>query len=139
MIGEAAQLAARPSPLDLVYERFLRAVALSCLIFGIVYWVRLLGLYDGPAWRFDLMPLHWQVAAIALAVLFPFAAVGLWLPSPWGPVVWFLCAAIELVMYGGFPELYGERPWLLGAHLAVGLTYGVLRFLLYWRSRRAET
>ena len=48
-------------------------IAGYCLLFGILYWIRLIGFYDGPLWRFDLMPVHWQVAAVMLAVFFPFA------------------------------------------------------------------
>ena len=39
-------------------------IAVYCLMFGVLYWVRLIGNYDGPLWRFDLMPVHWQVVTV---------------------------------------------------------------------------
>lgn len=136
--GRPARFATRPSPLHLAYDRFHRAVAIYCLIVGIVYWVRLLGVYDGALWRVDLMPLHWQVAGIALSVVFPIAAVGLWLLAPWGPVIWFLGAAGEGIMYGALPELFGHRPVILLVHVLVALAYAAFRLAIYWRRRRAN-
>lgn len=132
----ATRLPIRPSPYESALELLQRTVALACLVEGIGYWVRLLGFFDGPAWRFDLMPYYWQVAAVPLAVLFPFAAVGLWMLASWGPVVWFICAAAEIVMYGFFPELYGQHYLVLVLHLAVALCYTALRILYHVERRR---
>jgi len=132
----ATRLLIRPSPYESALELLQRTVALACLVEGIGYWVRLLGFFDGPAWRFDLMPYYWQVAAVPLAVLFPFAAVGLWMLASWGPVVWFICAAAEIVMYGFFPELYGQHYLVLVLHLAVALCYTALRILYHVERRR---
>lgn len=128
MTGEGAGgMQLRPAVLDAVAELFLRALALVSLALGIAYWVRLIGVYPGDVWRFDLMPLHWRATAAPLAVLFPFAAIGLWALASWGPVIWFAAAFMEAVMYLGFPELFGSRPLLLGFHLAVLLGYLALR------------
>ena len=83
-------------------------IALYCLLFGVLYWIRLIGIYDGALWRFDLMPVHWRVTTVVLAAFFPFAGIGLWMMASWGPVIWFICAATEAVMYLGFPELFGQ-------------------------------
>jgi hypothetical protein len=98
-----------PTTAEVTFYWFHRVIAAYCLMFGLLYWIRLIGIYDGPTWRFDLMPVHWQVASVTLAVLFPFAASGLWMLASWGPVIWFLCAAMEGVMYAGFPELFGDK------------------------------
>lgn len=129
--------AARPSQLDTVYYAFHRLVALACLILGLFYWIRLLGFYPGLAWRFDLMPVHWQVASVILAVIYPFASVGLWLVAPWGAVIWVLCAGAEIAMYGALPDLFGYNYPLIGFHLLVALVYAVLRLLRYRSKRRA--
>lgn len=125
------------SPLDTAIEVLQRAVALSCLVFGVIYWIRLMGLFDGPEWRFDLMPIYWQATAAPLAVLFPFAAVGLWMLASWGPVIWALCAGTEIVMYGLFPSLFGSRPGLILLHVAVALIYAVLRAAIFIGKRRS--
>jgi len=67
----AASLPARQSPFEIALEFLQRAAALACLVYGVGYWVRLLGFYEGPEWRFDLMPVYWQLAATPLAVMFP--------------------------------------------------------------------
>ncbi len=46
---------------------------------------------------------------MVLAAFFPFAGIGLWMMASWGPVIWFICAATESVMYLGFPDLFGQR------------------------------
>jgi hypothetical protein len=126
----------RATTLELAFEWFHRAVAVYCLLFGVLYWVRLTGVYEGDNWRFDLMPVHWQVASVTLAALFPFAASGLWMLASWGWVIWFLCAAAELVMYLGFEDLYGSRLDIVVAHAVVMVLYVAFRAVLYLQSRK---
>lgn len=133
----AARLPIRQSPREYALELLLRGAAFVCLVLGTAYWVRLMGFFPGPDWRFDLMPLHWQVTAVSLAVLFPFAAVGLWMLASWGPVVWFICAATETGMYGFFPEFYGRQPLILALHGSVAAAYILLRILIHLERRRA--
>jgi len=128
-----------PSLLERAFAWFLRLVAIYCLFFGVLYWVRLIGFYPGAAWRFDLMPVHWQATASMLAVFFPFAAAGLWMLASWGPVIWFICAATETVMYAGFPNLFGERWPIVLAHAVVALVYIALRAAIYWSRRPRQS
>ena len=112
---------------------FHRIIAAYCLLFGFLYWVRLIGFYDGPLWRFDLMPLHWQFASASLAVLFPVAAIGLWMKVSWGPVIWAAAALTETLMFYGFPELFGARLLTLMTHLAVAVLY-----IAFWLTIRHQ-
>lgn len=124
-----------PSLAETGFAWFLRIIAAYCLLFGVLYWIRLIGLHDGTLWRFDLMPIHWQVASVVLAVFFPFAAIGLWMLSSWGPVIWFICAATETIMYLGFPQLFGERWVIIASHLFVALLYVAFRVVIYLQKR----
>ncbi|CAM5647985.1 DUF6163 family protein [Mesorhizobium sp. UC22_110] len=137
-MNDAAQsrLVLEPSTTELIFEWFQRIVAVYCLLFGVLYWVRLIGFYPGPLWRFDLMPVHWQLAAATLAVFFPFAAAGLWMLASWGPVIWVICALTETIMYVGFPQLFGERWPIVAAHAAVALIYIALRLVVHLQRRR---
>lgn len=128
----------QPSTVTLVFGLFQRAVGIYCILLGMSYWVRLIGLYEGALWRYDLMPPHWRVAAVALAILFPIAGSGLWMVASWGPVVWFICAATEFVMYAVFPEKFGWDVSVLVFHGLVGLIYVAFRMVIYLQSR-AET
>jgi hypothetical protein len=125
-----------PSLAETGFAWFLRLIAGYCLLFGVLYWIRLIGLHDGTLWRFDLMPIHWQVASVILAVFFPFAAIGLWMLSSWGPVIWFICAATETIMYLGFPELFGERWVIIASHLLVALLYLAFRLVIFFQTRQ---
>lgn len=126
-----------PTLTEAAFAWFHRVVAIYCLMFGLFYWVRLVGVYPGDLWRFDLMPTHWQVTAVALAALFPFAAIGLWMLASWGMVVWLICALIETYMYWWKSDWFGSRPTIILANLAIGLTY--LGFVvLMGRQRSAQ-
>ena len=116
-----------------------RLSAIALFGVGIAYWVRLVGIFDGSLWRFDLMPLQWRMAAPALAVLCPVAGVGLWMPVSWGIVVWVVAAMIEAFLVFGLPQGLAAHPAILGGHalalsllLALALTDRILR-------RRADT
>ncbi|SDA73804.1 DUF6163 family protein [Mesorhizobium qingshengii] len=125
----------QPSTVEVIFAWFQRVISGYCLLFGILYWIKLIGFYPGSLWRFDLMPVHWQVAAVVLAVFFPFAAAGLWMLASWGPVIWFICAVTEIVMYVGFPELFGSRPLIVVSHTAVAVLYIVFRVVIHMQKR----
>jgi hypothetical protein len=124
------------SAAEVAFAWFQRIIAGYCLLFGVLYWVRLIGIYDGALWRFDLMPVHWQIAAVTLSVFYPFAASGLWMLASWGPVIWFICAVTEIVMYAGFPDLFGSRPAIVWSHASVALLYIAFRTVIFLQKRR---
>jgi len=134
---EAARLR-RPSVVDVAFGWFQRIVALACLLLGLLYWTRLVGAEPSAGWRFDLMPSYWQAASVALAMLYPFAAIGLWMLASWGPVVWFICAGVEVVMHLGFPDLFGEGEPMLIGHACAALLYAGFRLAVFRQRRAAE-
>ncbi|KQZ98508.1 hypothetical protein ASD64_16210 [Mesorhizobium sp. Root157] len=139
MIDPVSKRAAlQPTTAEVAFTWFMRIVGAYCLLFGVLYWIRLIGFYPGSLFRFDLMPVHWQVAASALAVLFPIAAAGLWMLASWAPVIWFLCAAAESAMYVGFPQYFGARPLIVFSHAAVALLYLALRLVMHLQKRQAS-
>ncbi|MET3790138.1 DUF6163 family protein [Aquamicrobium terrae] len=129
--------ALEPGTIEIAFAVFLRLIACLCLVSGVLYWIRLIGYYPGDLYRFDLMPVQWQIAASVLAVLFPFAAAGLWMLASWGPVIWFLCAAGEIAMHAGFPQYFGHRPSVVVTHAVVAAIYCGFRAAMQ-RRRRAE-
>ena len=132
----ARRASIEPSNAELAFVLFQRVIAAYCLLFGILYWIRLIGYHPGSLWRFDLMPVQWQVASVCLAVFFPFAAIGLWMTASWGAVVWIVCAVAETVMYLVYPHIYGLRLPIILAHGAALLIYLTLWFFVY-RERKA--
>jgi uncharacterized protein DUF6163 len=120
--------------LDTIYMVFMRVVALSCLMSALYYWGRLTGYTVGGGFRFDLLPAHWQLAIACLSVLFPVAALGLWMGAAWGVVIWCLAAGGEVAMYRFLPELFGTRPLVVLLYGLVALLYVALRLALSVRS-----
>jgi hypothetical protein len=114
----------------------LRLAALALFGLGLSYWIRLVGIYDGPLWRFDTMPVWWKIAAPALAVLYPVAGVGLWMTVSWGAVTWAIVALVEMIMHLAFPDLFGGMTILVFLHLfGLGLL-GLLRLTSWWELRQ---
>lgn len=126
-----------PTAVEILFVWFQRIMAVYCLMFGMFYWVRLIGLYPGSLWRFDLMPVHWQVVSAMLAGFFPFAAAGLWMLASWGPVIWFICAATETTMYVAFPDLFGTQLAVVGSHLFAAALYAAFRMAMHVQKLRA--
>ncbi|MBB5073049.1 hypothetical protein HNQ69_000153 [Bartonella callosciuri] len=83
------------SKINLIYNYYLRFLALICLGLSIFYWIRLVGIFPSVLWRFDLMPWHWQFVSATLAIVYPIALTGLWMYSLWGVILWCLAAFIE--------------------------------------------
>jgi hypothetical protein len=135
--GDLRGDALQPSALEIGFIWYYRLISLYCLLFGIGYWTRLIGYHEGAAWRFDLMPYYWQVASASLAVLYPIAAIGLWMTASWGPVLWVFCAGGELIMFLGLSEMFGTHNGVVAAHLVVAAIYAAFRFALHRQRKQA--
>lgn len=113
---------------------FLRLLALVCLVRGLWEWSRILG-FLGPEDAFETAPAMAQVLMALFAVLSCVAAVGLWLTSAWGAVLWLAVTLAEMIA----PFAAGRRlisPTL--ADLALG---GLLAayMLLTWLAVRERS
>lgn len=124
------------SVLDILFIVFLRLIAVSCLWFGLQYWSMLVGYSLAGQGRFDLLSLPWKVAGAGLAVVFPVAALGLWLTVSWGPVIWLCAAGGQALMYGVWPEVFGSNPLVMILHAAVVILYCIFRVMLYVEKRQ---
>lgn len=130
--AEEADIAAlTPSPGERYYVLLMRVLALYALLFCLAWWVRLVGVHDGPLWRFDLMPQSWKFAAVSLAALYACAAIGLWLTANWGPVLWVIAAGAEIVMFTLLSDTFGWRPLTAAAHGA-----GMVALFGFWVTMR---
>lgn len=124
---------------ETLFVVFLRMVAVSCFWFGIEYWAMLVGFSSGGGARFDLVGPAWRGAGAALAVVFPVAALGLWLPASWGAVIWSGAALGQLMMYIVWPDIFGAN-WLVPLmHVLVAAVYVFFRFALALERREKMT
>ncbi|MCB1444386.1 MAG: hypothetical protein KDJ87_00960 [Rhizobiaceae bacterium] len=118
---------------ELLMTIFLRLVAAGCLWFGFRIWSDLIGYGSGGALRIDLLDTDQQAAVACLAVLYPIAAIGLWLRGSWGPVVWTLAAAVEIARHETLAGSFIDAAPTLLAIAATVPVYIALRLTLWLR------
>ena len=135
MVADSAK-APRPSLTETLFVLFLRLVAICSLWFALQYWAMLTGFSFNGQGRFDLLPPAWKAASTALAVLFPVAAVGLWLLVSWGPVIWLIAAATEIAMHEVYPSIFGINRLLVITHFAIAVLFVLFRIVLFVQRRR---
>lgn len=104
--------------------------ALFCLCLGLYYWVRLIGVFAGDTWRFDLMPWYWRAMSCSLAVIYPIAACGLWTASRWGIILWAAAALYESGAYIFYAADFGRNWLILLLHIIFFSFYGLLLYAL---------
>ena len=117
---------------------FLRVLALFCLFLGAGYWIRLIGVYEGPLWRFDLMPWNWQILSCSLAILYPIAACGLWLESKWGIILWLVGGLVEAICYTFYAKYFEFHLLVPFIHTLFVLAYATLTFIKIKESRKPQ-
>ncbi|WP_254473992.1 DUF6163 family protein [Bartonella sp. B1098] len=123
----------RTSKIKLIYNCYLRFLALICLSLSIFYWVRLVGVFPGILWRFDLMPWQWQFASTILAILYPIALIGLWMYSLWGIILWCLAALIETITL--YYSNFVDQPFVPLFHGILFLAFVVLQIIMIFLKR----
>ena len=105
---------------------FLRIMAVISVAKGLYHWAQVTGFIGGEEEAFENQPMAWQTSTVYFAVIELVAAVGLWLATPWGAVVWLTTvvsmAVIELMfpsIYGGSLTVVGLEALMLAAYLAL--------------------
>ena len=86
---------------------FLRIMAVISIIKGLYHWAQVTGFIGGEEDAFENQPMAWQAATVYFAVIELVAAVGLWLATPWGAVVWLTTVVSMAVIELMFPAIYG--------------------------------
>src|ERR1700684_954493 len=105
---------------------FLRIMAVVSVAKGLYHWAQVTGFVGSEEEAFENQSLAWQASTVYFAVIELVAAVGLWLATPWGAVVWLTTvvsmAVIELMfpgIYGGSLTVVGLEASMLAAYLAL--------------------
>ena len=86
---------------------FLRIMAVVSVAKGLYHWAQVTGFVGGEEEAFENQPMAWQTATVYFAVIELVAAVGLWLATPWGAVVWLTTVVSMAVIELMFPAIYG--------------------------------
>ena len=111
---------------------FLRIMAVVSIAKGLYHWAQVTGFVGGEEEAFENQSMAWQTATVYFAVIELVAAVGLWLATPWGAVVWLTTVVSMAVIELMFPGIYG------GSLTVVALEAGMLAayLALAWMAAR---
>ncbi|GJE46966.1 DUF6163 family protein [Methylobacterium soli] len=113
---------------DTLLVWFMRITALAWLAKGVLSWASILDVVPG-ARAFETEPVGRQTVIVYFAVIDLTAAVGLWLTSAWGGVVWLLAATSALTLAVLTPQLLPMPLPLIAAQASIIAIYFVLSWL----------
>lgn len=102
---------------------FLRVMAMLSIAKGLFHWAQVTGFIGGEDGAFENQSMAWQTATIYFAVIELVAAVGLWLATPWGAVVWLTTVVSMAVIELMFPAIYGGSLIIVGIELVMLVAY----------------
>jgi hypothetical protein len=105
----------------------MRVTALFWLVKSIASWATILDVLPGSR-PFEIEPFGRQAAIVYFAVVDASAAIGLWLTSAWGGVIWLLAVTSAMTLAVLTPQLVPLPVPLL----VFGLTVVLMYFLLSW-------
>jgi uncharacterized membrane protein (DUF2068 family) len=111
---------------------YMRLLACVWLAQGLMQWAAMLVPSESVL---DRASAQWTAAIVFFAVLDPIAAVGLWLATPWGGVIWLCAAAAQIITPLVIPGFFSPT-WIGVNGLLVGVY--ILSTWLVTRSGRAQ-
>lgn len=133
--GEAAPIAMEMSNLagsaarPVRFRRFLvwllRSLSVAWLAKGLMAWAVIFGLGEPSQPLFEARLLSFQAITVYFAVIDLVAAVGLWLVSTWGGVLWLLATISQLLLGLFFPRLLPMTTLLTAGYGALIVAYFV--------------
>ena len=130
-VGAGEPLANRPRRIlrwSPVLVWFMRLVALLWIGKGLLSWATIVGL-AGSGLPFEARSTGFQATVIWFAVIDLVAAVGLWLNSTWGGVLWLLAAMSHLILAVFFPRIVSGGPLMVGLSFALIAAYLAVSWL----------
>ena len=120
--------AARAVRWSIILVWFMRVMALMWIAKGLGYWAVILGADNAPT-AFEGRTTGFQATTIYFAIIDLIAAVGLWLTSTWGGVLWLMAVMSHLILSVFFPHFVTGGPLLIGLFLAFIVTYLLISWL----------
>jgi hypothetical protein len=117
----------RPAPQgfmrwSFVLTWFMRLVALLWIMKGLSAWAVILGVWT-PIGQFEARSMGYQATMIYFALIDLIAAVGLWMVSTWGGIMWLLAVMSHLILAAFFPTIVSSGMVTLGFFLTLMAVY----------------
>jgi len=108
---------------------FLRVMAVLSIVKGLYHWAQVTGFVGGEDDAFENQPMAWQASTVYFAVIELVAAVGLWLATPWGAVVWLTTVVSMAVIELMFPGIYGGNLFVVAGEAVMLAGYLALAWM----------
>ncbi len=83
---------------------FMRVLAILWIMKGLSAWAVILGIWT-PIGQFETRSMGYQATIIYFALIDLIAAVGLWMASTWGGIMWLLAIMSHLILAAFFPGI----------------------------------
>jgi hypothetical protein len=83
---------------------FMRVLAIVWVMKGLSSWSVILGVWT-PIGQFEARSTGYQATIIYFALIDLIAAVGLWMASTWGGIMWLLAIMSHLILAAFFPSI----------------------------------
>jgi uncharacterized membrane protein (DUF2068 family) len=99
----------------------MRAVSVIWLVKGLLAWALILGI--GYEVAFEGRSTGFQAAMIYFAVMDLVAAIGLWLTTTWGGVLWMLAVMSHLILAVFFPRFVSNGALLIAFFILLIMAY----------------
>ena len=107
---------------------FMRITSILWLIKGLSAWAILFGIWV-PLQLFDRAPIGYQSIIVYFAVTDLIAAIGLWVATAWGGVLWLLAIVSNTILAIFFPEIVPGGIPILALFIVFVLVYLILSWL----------
>jgi Family of unknown function (DUF6163) len=112
---------------SMILTWFMRIVAVLWILKGLSAWATIVGATPGVG--FEGRSTGYQATLIYFAVIDLVAAVGLWMASSWGGVLWLLAVMSHLILAVFFPRIVLAGPTLIALFFGLIVSYLVMSWL----------
>jgi hypothetical protein len=107
---------------------FMRILAILWIMKGLSAWAVILGIWT-PVGQFEARTMGYQATIIYFALIDLIAAVGLWMTSTWGGIMWLLAIMSHLILAAFFPSIVSSGVLTLAFFLTLMAVYLAMSWL----------
>ncbi len=107
---------------------FMRILAILWIMKGLSAWATIFGVWT-PVGQFEARSTGYQATIIYFALIDLIAAVGLWMVSTWGGIMWLLAIMSHLILAAFFPTIVSSGMMTLAFFLTLVAVYLAVSWL----------
>jgi hypothetical protein len=101
---------------------FMRVLAIIWIMKGLSSWAVILGIWT-PVGLFEARSTGYQATIIYFALIDLIAAVGLWMASTWGGIMWLLAVMSHMILAAFFPGMLSSSLLTMSFFLTLIVVY----------------